>query len=69
MRRERFSVSAVWHSQTVSTFQPCSVNAILTYTQPVDEMIKDHQSRIFNMLLVYLLIDQYSEPNGSFSNA
>jgi hypothetical protein len=38
-----------------------AATGILTYTQPVDEMIKDHQSRIFNMLLVYLLIDQYCE--------
>lgn len=34
---------------------------LFTYTQPVDEDIKSQQGRIFNMLLVYLLIDQYAE--------
>jgi hypothetical protein len=34
---------------------------LLTYTQPVDEILKEHQGRIFNMLAVYLLIDQYSQ--------
>jgi hypothetical protein len=34
---------------------------ILTFTQPVDEIIKDQMRKIFVFLTVYLLIDQYPE--------
>ena len=34
---------------------------ILTFTEPIDGIIKDGLDKIFKMLIVFLLIDQYSE--------
>lgn len=38
-----------------------SQGGILNFTQPVDEIIKGQQGRVFSFLTTYLLIDQYRE--------